>query len=197
LRRKGNLADEIKELMNDKTKLKKYIEELGGTQKSIYICNNNDINDMKTEILKGTEQRLYRLVAPLAMNPHVIAQNNGVAFKTSDKHVYIVAIEYHDELVHDELVGDEIYTTEKCIGFIPVQLKKNNTEGYINNYYIKNREKKVFTSLVKETIKYAKKEKMNILYIISQKQDYTSLQKLKFIVEKPFIRYTKFKLNLK
>ena len=63
--------------------------------------------------LKGTEKRLYQLVAPLVMNPVVLKQNYNYPFRTSENFIWFVAME-----------GKEI------VGFIPLEHKKseNNAE---------------------------------------------------------------------
>ena len=66
--------------------------------------------------LKGTEKRLYQLVAPLVMNPVVLKQNYNYPFRTSENFIWFVAVE-----------GKEI------VGFIPLEHKKS--EAIINNYY--------------------------------------------------------------
>ena len=48
---------------------------------------------MNIEKLHGTSTRLYQLVAPLVMSPPVLRQNNNYPFKTSDHHVWFVALE--------------------------------------------------------------------------------------------------------
>jgi hypothetical protein len=177
LLRKGNLSDEIKKLMNDKTNLKKYIESLYINEKYTYICEKNTTN-MKIEILNGTEKRLYEVVAPLVMDPDVLRQNDGVAFKTSESHVYFVALDENDD----------------CIGFIPVQ--KKGKYGLINNYYIQNRDEEVIKSLIITAEKFFKKEKLTSLSIIAQSPDYAAVQKLKFIIEKTFVKNTRFTKKL-
>ncbi len=57
--------------------------------------------------LKGTDRRLYELVAPLVMNPDVLKQNYNYPFRTSEDFVWFVAVE-----------------KRKVIGFIPVEEKK-------------------------------------------------------------------------
>ena len=64
--------------------------------------------------LKGTEKRLYQLVAPLVMNPVVLKQNYNYPFRTSENFIWFVAVE-----------GKEI------VGFIPLEHK--NSEIIMNN----------------------------------------------------------------
>ena len=58
--------------------------------------------------LKGTEKRLYQLVAPLVMNPVVLKQNYNYPFRTSENFIWFIAVE-----------GKEI------VGFIPLEHKKS------------------------------------------------------------------------
>ncbi|MDR1526246.1 MAG: hypothetical protein LBS46_01075 [Dysgonamonadaceae bacterium] len=133
---------------------------------------------MEIEILQGTEKRLYDLIAPLVLNPIVIRQNGGVAFKTTRKHIWVVVI------------SDD----EKCTGFLPVQI--NNHIGKINNYYIKDRDGELLSSLLKRTLEYAKKQNMKAIDIITQIQDYETVQKHGFETETQFVNYTRFRKRL-
>jgi N-acetylglutamate synthase-like GNAT family acetyltransferase len=128
---------------------------------------------MKIEILEGTEQRLYDIVAKLVMDPKVLRQNDNVAFKTTAKHVWIVAI-----------------NNEECVGFLPIQKKK--FFGEINNYYIIERDKKIFTRLLERAEQHAKEIGYDTIIVITQKSDYEVLVKRKYEVEKAFVKYTRF-----
>lgn len=68
--------------------------------------------------LKGKDKHLYRLLAPLVMDPEVIRANNNYPFKTNDDFVWFVAVENRD-----------------VIGFVPVELKSKKT-AILNNYYV-------------------------------------------------------------
>ena len=87
--------------------------------------------------LKGTEKRLYQLVAPLVMNPVVLKQNYNYPFRTSENFIWFVAVE-----------GKEI------VGFIPLEHKKS--EAIINNYYIKENNAEVLKALLDITVKDGK-----------------------------------------
>ena len=43
--------------------------------------------------LKGKDKRLYRLLAPLVMDPDVIRANNNYPFKTSEDYVWYIAVD--------------------------------------------------------------------------------------------------------
>lgn len=133
---------------------------------------------MKIELVQGTEKRLYDLVAPLVLNPAIIRQNGGVAFKTTRKHVWVVAVEEE----------------ERCVGFLPVQL--NNTVGKINNYYIKDRDEEIFLALLKKTLEYAKELHLKAIDIITQIEDYELIQKQDFEPATQFVKYTRFRKQL-
>lgn len=73
--------------------------------------------EMEITRLNGTDERLYQLVGPLAMNPAILRQNNNYPFKTSNRYLWYVALS-------DGVV----------IGFMP--LRKNGKSCHIDNYYI-------------------------------------------------------------
>ena len=43
--------------------------------------------------LKGKDKHLYRLLAPMVMDPEVIRANNNYPFKTGEEYVWFIAIE--------------------------------------------------------------------------------------------------------
>lgn len=94
---------------------------------------------MNIVCLKGTEQRLYELVAPLVMNPAVIRQNNGYPFKTSQRYVWFVALE-----------------NDAVVGFLPV--KKSDSGNLIDNYYIKGDDADIIGGLLGYVVEILKEE---------------------------------------
>lgn len=88
---------------------------------------------MKIINLKGTDERLYGLVAHLVMSPAVLRQNNNYPFKTSLRHTWYIAIE-----------------ADTVIGFLPV---KDMRPGlYIDNYYIMGDNPQTLGTLLKHLI---------------------------------------------
>mgnify|MGYP000012122369 FL=1 len=120
--------------------------------------------------LKGTEKRLYQLVAPLVMNPVVLKQNYNYPFRTSENFIWFVAVE-----------GKEI------VGFIPLEHKKS--EAIINNYYIRNNNAEVLKALLEKVIDSTDEDKQlsSVTFIEHQK----IFQELGFSVEKEWKRYVK------
>ncbi|MDR2806509.1 MAG: hypothetical protein LBB85_12930 [Dysgonamonadaceae bacterium] len=151
-------------------------QKLGYLKYYRHICKN--ISNMTTEILHGTEKRLYDLVAPLVLNPFVIQQNRGIAFKTTRKHVWIVSVT----------------DNEKCTGFLPIQLKHNR--GEINNYYIQDRDEELLLSLLTDALEFAKEQNLNMLDIITQIEDYETIQKKGFSVAKQFVKCSRFRIKV-
>jgi len=88
------------------------------------------------EIIKldGEDQRLYYLVAHLIMNEKVLEYNLNYPYKTSQEYRWFIAT-------------DETNT----LGFIPVKLKEK--KAIINNYYVADDDKEVFSMLLKEIIR--------------------------------------------
>ena len=85
--------------------------------------------------LKGTEPKLYELVAPLVMNPEILKYNNHYPFKTGESFVWFVAVK-----------------DDRVAGFMPVEVKGKSMT--INNYYVDTSlEKKLFPKLLKAVVK--------------------------------------------
>lgn len=120
--------------------------------------------------LKGTEKRLYQLVAPLVMNPEVLKQNYNYPFRTSESFIWFVAVD-----------GKEV------IGFLPLEYKKR--EVVINNYYIKGNDAGVLKALLEKVIASMDEDKQlsSVTFIEHQK----TFQELGFSVEKMWKRYVK------
>ena len=83
--------------------------------------------------LNGEDQRLYYLVAHLIMNEEVLKYNLNYPYKTSQEYVWFVATDEGNTL-----------------GFIPVKLKDG--KAVINNYYVADDDKAVFSALLKEIV---------------------------------------------
>lgn len=120
--------------------------------------------------LKGTEKRLYQLVAPLAMNPEVLKQNYNYPFRTSESFIWFVAVE-----------GKEV------IGFLPLEYKKR--EVVINNYYIKENNAEVLKALLEKVITSVEEDKL--LSSVTFIEHTNVFKELGFSVEKEWKRYVK------
>lgn len=82
---------------------------------------------------QGTDAQLYALVAPLVMDVAVIRKNNNYPFKTSDNHLWFVAL-----------------NEGKVIGFMPVENRLNKM--YIDNYYVEEDSEKLLTAFIEKAI---------------------------------------------
>lgn len=122
--------------------------------------------------LKGTEKRLYQLVAPLVMSPEVLRQNYNYPFRTSEDYVWFVALD-----------------NKHVVGFIPVERKKS--ECVINNYYVKDKDVETLKLLMNAVIEALDEE--NSLTAISFLEDKDVFRELKFNEEKIWTRYVKMK----
>jgi hypothetical protein len=81
--------------------------------------------------LDGEDQQLYYLVAHLVMNEEVLNYNLNYPYKTSQEYKWFIAV-----------------NKGKTLGFIPVKLKEG--KAVINNYYVADDDRKVFSVLLKE-----------------------------------------------
>lgn len=120
--------------------------------------------------LKGTEAKLYKLVAPLVMDPKVLRMNYNFPFRTSEKFVWFVAL-----------------NGNKVLGFVPVEQKR--IECVINNYYTENKDKEVLRLLL-ENVLDAMKQQL-LISAISFLEDAEMFAQLGFKEEKRWTRYVK------
>ena len=122
--------------------------------------------------LKGTDRRLYELVAPLVMNPDVLKQNYNYPFRTSEDFVWFVAVE-----------------KRKVIGFIPVEEKKK--EWIFNYYYIEDNNESTLKLLLEKVISNATagKELKSVTFM----ENCSLFKELGFSEEKVWTRYVKMK----
>ena len=124
--------------------------------------------------LKGTDRRLYELVAPLVMNPDVLKQNYNYPFRTSEDFVWFVAVD-----------------KKKVIGFIKVEEMKK--EYVINNYYIKERNVDTLKLLLEKVLE--KQGEESSLTAVSFVEDRDVFSELGFLEDKVWTRYVKMKKN--
>lgn len=125
---------------------------------------------LQTIQLQGTESKLYRLVAPLVMDPDVLRRNNNYPFKTTENYVWFVAI-------NGKLV----------VGFIPVELRGKT--AIINNYYVDEKDEEVLPLLISEVVAAFGTEKK--LSSVTLTEHRSVFEEQGFTVEKEWKRYVK------
>lgn len=126
--------------------------------------------------LKGKDKHLYRLLAPLVMDPEVIRANNNYPFKTSEAYVWYIAVD-----------------KKEVVGFVPVEQKASN-KAIINNYYIKaeNKEREELLSLLLTAIIADFGPEKWFLNSVTLVQDKETFEKFEFAsMEKKWTRYVK------
>lgn len=128
--------------------------------------------------LKGKEARLYKLLAPMVMDPDVIRANNNYPFKTSEDYVWYIAVD-----------------GKKVRGFIPVE-RKSKTKAVINNYYIaaeNTQREELLSELLSAVINDFGPENW-LLYSVALVQDKETFEKFDFTsMDKKWIRYVKMR----
>ncbi|MDD3037708.1 hypothetical protein [Bacteroides sp.] len=126
--------------------------------------------------LKGKDKQLYRLLAPLVMDPEVIRANNNYPFKTNDSFIWFVAFE-----------------SREVIGFIPVE-QKSGKKAVINNYYIAaetKRREEILSFLLPAIMKAFVSEGW-MLNSVTLIQDKEIFEKFEFApIDKKWTRYVK------
>lgn len=127
---------------------------------------------MEIKQLHGTEEQLYRLVAPLVMNPAILKQNHNYPFRTSDQFEWFIASNDEGQIV----------------GFIPVEHKR--LHYVINNYYIMNRDATILALLIQRAIDTFSPHP---LIAIAFREDKETFQSMGFEIEKQWTFYIKMK----
>lgn len=122
--------------------------------------------------LHGTEEELYRLVAPLVMDPVVLKQNYNFPFRTSARFEWFVGMNEAGEV----------------LGFVPVECKRG--EAVINNYYVKGKNQDVLTLLL---VRVSEAFQDRYLVAVSFREDEETFACLGFILEKAWTRYVKMR----
>lgn len=130
---------------------------------------------MNIERFSGTDERLYRAVAPLVMNPAVLRQNNNYPFKTSVHFIWFVAFE-----------------GEQVAGFVPVEVK--NMRAVINNYYVAGEDAGVLSALVEEAAGCLGAEHKLQAVVLTRDEDV--FKGLNFDVTKKWKQYVKMEYRL-
>ncbi len=121
--------------------------------------------------LKGTEERLYKTVAPLTMSPEVLRKNNNYPFKTTEDFVWFVAIH-----------------GQKVIGFIPVEKRTNYV--LINNYYVPDKEEETLKMLLKAVLADFLEREISAVVLSNDCELFSACG---FVVEKKWKLYVKMK----
>ena len=126
--------------------------------------------------LKGKDKQLYRLLAPMVMDPEVIRANNNFPFKTGEENVRFIALR-----------------DREVVGFIPVE-QKSRKKAVINNYYIKAEgagREEILSQLLPAIIKEFGPENW-LLNSVTLMQDKEIFEKFEFIsMDKKWTRYVK------
>jgi hypothetical protein len=124
---------------------------------------------MQIEKLNGTNKRMYRLIAPFAMNRAIIRQNGGVPMTTSEKHVWYVAI-----------------TGRKTVGFLSL------TGNTIKNDYYND------TEVLEQLLRNLMSDYPNLaLRYVASTAEFSVLEKLGFVIEKRSTNYFYMKYERK
>ena len=126
--------------------------------------------------LKGKDKHLYRLLAPLVMDPEVIRANNNYPFKTGEEYVWFIAIE-----------------DKEVLGFVPVE-QKGRKKAVINNYYVKaeGTEREELLSLLLLAVIAEFGSETWLLNSVTLIQDKEIFEKFEFIsMDKKWTRYVK------
>lgn len=127
---------------------------------------------IQTIQLHGTDKQLYKIVAPLVMDPEVLKLNNNYPFKTTDKFTWFIAA-----------------SGKHVVGFLPVE--RRGKEAIINNYYMGKDQEEALSLLLVDAIAAFDTDKT--LIAVVQIQHQPVFEKHGFIVEKAWKLYVKMR----
>lgn len=127
---------------------------------------------LQTIQLRGTESKLYKLVAPLVMDPSVLRKNNNYPFKTAENYVWFVAV-----------IG------KRVVGFIPVELRGKT--AIINNYYVDENEEAALPLLISAVASALGAERK--LSSVTLTEHRSVFEEQGFVIEKEWKRYVKMR----
>jgi SNF2 family DNA or RNA helicase/predicted GNAT family N-acyltransferase len=184
LKRKSDLEMEVRALLKSKEKLRTFVEEIGENPNYSISNVSNELKDsnVEIEILKGTSAKLYKTVAPFAMNQHVIAELDGYPVTTDDKHVWFIAREKN-----------------KLLGFAAVRLLPSSSHAIITNDYIlpEHRSDKTHQGIIEQCIKWCREQKgITLIKADCMKEQLPVYQKEGFVIVKSFVKWHKLEMVL-
>ena len=111
--------------------------------------------------LKGKDKRLYRLLAPLVMDPDVIRANNNYPFKTGEDYVWYIAVD-GKEVINNYYIGAENTEREEILSdLLPAIIKDFGPESWLLHSITLVQDKEIFekfdfTSMDKKWTRYVK-----------------------------------------
>ncbi|MDR1683053.1 MAG: hypothetical protein LBS25_06670 [Candidatus Symbiothrix sp.] len=132
---------------------------------------NTQENEWTILKLKGTDKLLFSLVGPMVMTPAVLAANDNYPFRTTEKHVWYVAVR----------------GKKNVLGFLSVV---NNTIG--NDYVNKNL--KLLEALLNQAI--TDQPKGSTLYFMAGKNELPLLEEMGFLIDKETVNYTRVFIDI-
>jgi GNAT superfamily N-acetyltransferase len=177
LRRKQELTDEVREILNNKEKLRKFVSELGNTENYTYIAPKINMN---IDPIKGTDEKLYKLVAPFAMNKAVVAEFNGYPILTGENYLWFIA-----------------YDNTVLLGFAAIRKLKDSRVEFTNDYVLPEyRKQGIHKKLINERIAWCKGNDVHLFKSDCTLDCLPQYQKAGFTIVKSFNKWNKVELVL-
>lgn len=176
LERKSSLDDEVRSLLSDKEKLRRFVVSLGN--ETSYSIDKKHYS-MTTEILNGTSAKLYRMVAPFAMSRRVIAELDGYPMVTDDNHTWFI-----------------IKDGRKLLGFAAV--RRTAKHARLTNDYVlpEYRDKGVHQMLLTQCIDWCKEQNIRLVKAECMKEHLPTYKKAGFKIVQSYAKWNKLELAL-
>jgi GNAT superfamily N-acetyltransferase len=135
---------------------------------------------MKTEILKGASAKLYKLVAPYAMDRKVIVEFDGYPILTDENHLWFVV--FSDD--------------GAMLGFSAIRQLKAHVE-FTNDYVLpEHRKKNIHKKLIEERIQWCRENKVTLIKSDCTNACLPQYKKAGFKILQSYVKWHKVELQL-
>jgi hypothetical protein len=123
----------------------------------------------KVDIIKmsGDDSSLFPLIGPLVMNANVLKANNNYPYKTSERHLWHIALD----------------TEGNVLGFMPMEIRR--TRCLVDNYYVADNDKQVMSRLLHAISKHYD---IDAMVQVQHAEDFAAVG---FEAELPRVKYVK------
>jgi GNAT superfamily N-acetyltransferase len=137
---------------------------------------------VKTEILNGTDKKVYEIIAPYAMNSNVISDFEGYPILTDENYLWFL------------IFSDD----GKLTGFSAISKTKTQIDVEFTNDYVipEYRKTGIHKKLLSERIKWCKKNNIKHVKAVCMNEWFPHYLKAGFKVVREFVKWHKVELTL-
>jgi GNAT superfamily N-acetyltransferase len=175
LSRKQSLDAEVRLILSDREKLRRFVKELDIPKYEVMKADN-----VKKEILEGKNKKLYKLIAPYAMDKKVIAEFESYPMLTGDDYLWFILFDEQDNM----------------LAFSAIRKFTSHVE-FTNDYVLpEHRKKSLHKRLIKDRIQWCKENNISLIKADCTNDCLNQYKKARFKVLKSFNKWHKVELTL-